>query len=264
MCYDISFKVHIAELKDYFPELIFDNQLTMEFGPIDHVQGVGLFAPYPIIYINRQDWKLHCRLAEWSVIPYDVTEEPPPEYRAGRLNIRSEKIFGDPGSYWSKIKMRRCLIPVTSIYEPRKIKGWPHSVFYNIGLKGQKIYFLPGLYSIADLPDKTTGDMKRWTFGMLTKKGEGIMKDIHNGKPLDPRMTVFLPFDMANEYVQEALSKNEKRYKEILDYCIEDEALDYHPVYRLRGNKTARPDEKDKDEYWHWENLPPLGERNPG
>lgn len=258
MCYDISFKIHIAELKDYYPDLVFDSQQSLNFGPVDHIQGVGVYGKHPIIYLNRQDWKLHCRMMEWSVIPYDVTEEPPGEFRSGRLNIRAERIFGDKKSYWSKIRNRRCLIPVTSIFEPRHIKGWKHSVFYNIRLREQRVFFLPGLYSIADLPDWQTGEMtKRWTFGMLTREGAGITKQIHNGKPLDPRMVLYLPFEMSNEFLDESLSANELRYRELLNYTIPDQELLYHPVWSLRTGK-ARPDGKDKDEYFKWANLPAL------
>lgn len=262
MCYDVSFKVNVKELRDYYPDLIFDNQITMDFGPVDHVQGVGVYPYYPVIYLNRQDWKLHCRLMQWSVIPYTVTKEPDHAFRSGRLNIRGERIFGDKQSYWHKIRNRRCLIPVTKAYEPRHIKGWKFNVYYAIGLKDEPVYFIPGLYSIADLEDAKTGENKRWTYGMITKHGEGIMTDIHNGKPDDPRSVLYLHKSLADEFVQEGLSTNEKRYKELLKHNIGDEAFTYHPVFSVRGGKM-RPDGKDKDEYFEYPHLPPLGQLNP-
>src|SRR5205085_2011033 len=121
MCYDIAFKVNIPELRDYFPDLIFDTQIEMEFTPFDHRQGVSVFGKHPIIYINREDLKEHCRLFEWGVIEHYKKEEPDMKNRNWMLNIRAERILDDPKSYWYKIKSRRCLIPVTGIYEHREI-----------------------------------------------------------------------------------------------------------------------------------------------
>src|SRR5687768_17673226 len=100
MCYDISFTVAIRVLSDYFPDLIFDSQMDLEFGAIDHVQGVGVFGKYPIIYINRDDLKEHCRLMEWGVIPFYSKTEPALSARNGYLNIRSERVLDDKTSYW--------------------------------------------------------------------------------------------------------------------------------------------------------------------
>src|SRR5688572_27537216 len=111
MCYDVSFSTDIRVLGDYFPGLVFDDQIELEFGAIDHVQGVGVFGKYPIIYINREDFKWHCRLMEWGIIPFYSKTEPTLVTRNGFLNIRAERIWDDPKSYWFKIKNRRCLIP---------------------------------------------------------------------------------------------------------------------------------------------------------
>src|ERR1700712_4421811 len=149
MCYDISFKIHIAELSDYFPELVFDTQMDMNFDGT-HIMGHA-YGEHPIIYRKREDQQLHCRAMEWGCIPFYVKEEQAfLRQRATMLNARSEKILADNKSYWYKIRERRCLVPVNGIYEHRAIKGWKKKVPYFVQLKEQPIFLLPGLYSVAE------------------------------------------------------------------------------------------------------------------
>jgi putative SOS response-associated peptidase YedK len=262
MCYDISFTVNISELADYFPGLIFDDQVELQFGPMDHIQGVSVFAKHPIIYINRHDMQTHVKPMEWSCIEYYAKTEPDFKKRNGMLNIRAERILGDPKSYWNKIKNRRCLIPVTGIYEHREVVGWKNKVPYIVKPADQPgIFFLPGLYSVAELPDKETGELiKRYTFGLITRAANSLMKNIHNSGENRHRMPLFLPLNMSKEFLSDDLSDD--RYRELLDYEIASDALEYFPVNTIRTPKQ-RPDGKGKHEYWSWDNLPELGEKNP-
>lgn len=261
MCYDISFTIAIRVLSDYFPDLVFDSQMEMEFGAIDHIQGVGVFGKHPIIYTNREDMQLHCRMMEWGVIEHYRDMVPEMKYRNGFVNIRSERILDDKRSYWYKIRNRRCLIPVTGIYEHRAIKGWKKKVPYWVKPSEQSMFFLPGLYAVTELADTETGEIvKRWTFGLITRAANSVMHNIHNDGENRGRMPLFLPFAMAKEFVSEALT--EQRYKELLAYEMPSEELEYRPVFTIRTPKP-RPDDKPKTERWEWENLPALGELNP-
>lgn len=76
MCYDISFTVNIAELSDYFPGLVFDDQMDINFGGFDHVQGVSVFAPHPIIYVDRDKLVPHCQMMEWSCMSSMPNKSP--------------------------------------------------------------------------------------------------------------------------------------------------------------------------------------------
>ena len=140
MCYDISFTINIEEITEYLPGLVMDGQLEI---PFDNIHIIGHdFRDHPIIYRNREDQLLHCRLMEWGCIPYYVKEEKQfLRQRASMLNARSERILGDDKSYWFKIRNRRCLIPVTGMYEHRSIKGWKNKVPYFIRLKHQPLFF---------------------------------------------------------------------------------------------------------------------------
>lgn len=263
MCYDINFTVSIKELSDYFPDLVFDAQIEMDFSVGIHIMGHA-YGDHPIIYASQEDGQLHCRLMEWGCIPFYVKEEKAfLSQRASMLNARSERILEDSKAYWFKIKNRRCLIPVNGFYEHRAIVGWKKKVPYFIELKDQPMFFLPGLYSVAELPDLSTGEaIKRYTFTIITRSAEGneIMKNIHNDGDNRNRMPLMLTFDLSKEFVQKELSP--ERYKEILNYQMPADNLKYKPVFTIRSPK-ARPDDKPKNEYWEWENLPALGVGNP-
>lgn len=256
MCYDISFTVNIKEIGDYIPDLIYDTQISIDFDATTHIMAHS-FGEHPIIYVNRDDLKIHCRLMEWGCIPFYIKDEKPfVTQRISMLNARSERILGDTTSYWHKIRNRRCLIPVTGIYEHREIAGWKKKVPYFIGLKDQPLFFIPGLYSVAELPDAETGELvRRFTFTLITRDANSLMEKIHNGGDNKFRMPLFLPHDLSMEWVSESLT--EERYKAILDYEMPSGNLGYHTVFTIRG-RSPRPDAKMKNEPWEWEKLPEL------
>jgi putative SOS response-associated peptidase YedK len=260
MCYDISFTINIEEITDYLPELVIDGQLEFTFDPT-HIVGHG-FAEHPIIYRNRQDHHLHCRLMEWGCIPYYVKEEKTfARQRASMLNARSERILTDEKSYWYKIRNRRCLIPVTGIYEHRAIKGWKNKVPYFIRLKRQPLFFIPGLYSVAELPDITTGEMiRRWTYTLITRDANEAMSKIHNSGENKGRMPLMVPLAYAMAFVKDDLSPGE--YSDILNYEMPSDEMEYYPVFTIRSPKE-RPDLLKKNDFWEWQNLPELGDANP-
>lgn len=120
---------------------------------------------------------------EWGCIPYYIKDEK--QYlrqRESMLNARSERILEDDTSYWNKIRNRRCLIPASGIYGHREVKGWKKKVPYFIRLKEKPLFFIPGLYSVVELPDPQTGEViKRWTYTLITRNANQVMRFIHNG-----------------------------------------------------------------------------------
>ena len=263
MCYDISFKVYVREFSQYFPDLVYDPELELPFEPFDHVQGVAMFQPHPIIYLNREDGLPHCALMEWGIIEFYRKEEPGWKQRNSMLNIRSERILDDTKSYWHKIRNRRCLVPVSGIFEHRAVKGWKKKVPYHVKPSQQQVFFLPGLYSVAELPDKETGEMQKVkTFAIITRAANNLMACIHNDGDNSGRMPLFLPLQLAKKFLSEALNDDEDAYRQILNYEMPEEELTAHPVFTIRTPKP-RPDGLSKDVEYYWDNLPPLGEGNP-
>ncbi len=260
MCYDISFAVDVKELSDYFPDLVFDEQIEIVFDNAVHIMGHA-YGKHPIIYMPQDEVHPHCKLMEWGCIPFYVKEEDKfKKQRATMLNARSERILGDEKSYWYKIRNRRCLVPMNGMYEHRSIRGWKKKVPYFISLQGQKTFFIPGLYSVAELPDKETGEMiKRYTYTLITRDANSVMRMIHNSGDNRWRMPLYITLEMANKWLMHGLSA--EGYKDILDFEMPSEELKYYPVDTIRSPK-ARADGKAKNEYYEWPDLPALIEND--
>jgi putative SOS response-associated peptidase YedK len=263
MCYDISFKVKLEEIADYFPDLIYDEQIKIEWPSFDHRAGIHNFKAQPVIYRHKDDKKLHIRMMEWSCIEYYAKELPDGKKRNGFLNARSERVFGDPKSYWAKIKSKRCLIPLSTTFEHREVLGWPKKVPYSVKPKNQKLFCLPGLYSVWNNVDRTTGEVLEsfWTFTIFTRDANDVMRNIHNSGDNPFRMPLFLTLELAMEFISDELT--DERYKKILAYSIPSDQLEYYPVNTIRTSKL-RADGLEKDQPYDWDGkVPPLGEKNP-
>ena len=259
MCYDISFTVSIKQLSDYFPNMIFDDQLELNFElthRLDHIVGHA-YGEHPIIFIPTEKTEHHCKLMEWGIIPFYTKDfEAFKKQRATMLNIRSERILDDKASYWFKIRNRRCLVPITGFYEHREVKGFKNKIPYYLQLKEQAVFFVPGLYSVVELPDKSTGEMiKRFTYGIITRAANELMKQVHNGGENKWRMPLLLDFAASQKWLQSDLTDQE--YKEILNFEMLPTSMTYRSVYTIRSPKM-RPDLKEKTDLYEWENLPAI------
>ena len=115
---------------------------------------------------------------------------------------------------------------------------------------------------MVELPDKEGVIQQRWTMGMITRsaKNNWVMRNIHNAKPEDPRMPLFLPFELCQMWMNKDLSEQE--YREILGYEFPANELEYYPVDTIRSSKP-RADGKPKTAPFEWAGLPALGEANP-
>jgi putative SOS response-associated peptidase YedK len=188
---------------------------------------------------------------EWGVIPFYVKDESKfIRQRASMLNGRAERILDDPKSVWYKIKNRRCLIPVTGIFEHRDIVDWKNKVPYFITLKDQPLFFLPGFYATTDLPDHETGEVvKCYTFTLIRRAANPMLTNIHNDGEHRYWMPLFLSLDMSKQWIEPELP--EAKYREILNYEMSQEIMNYIPVWTIYSPK-ARLDGKSKTEFWEW------------
>ncbi|HYF32818.1 MAG TPA: SOS response-associated peptidase family protein [Chitinophagaceae bacterium] len=261
MCYDIAFYSALELIDGYFPNIVRDGDIEFNFEAGVHIMGHA-YGEHPIIYTNREDGLPHLRMMEWGCVPFYVKDlKQFARQRPTMLNARSERILGDEKSYWFKIRNRRCLIPVSGFYEHRAIKGWKKKVPYFIKLKNDEILFIPGLYSVVELPDLETGELlKRLTFTLITRDANEVMKQIHNDGENKWRMPLLLPFELSQAFIADDLTT--EKYIEILGFEMPSSELDYWPVFTIRSPK-GRPDNKIKNEYWKWEDLPELESGNP-
>lgn len=169
------------------------------------------------------------------------------------LNARGERILGDDKSYWHKIRNRRCLIPVTGFYEHRNVKGFTNKIPYHISLKGRSLFFLAGLYSVANIADKETGELiERKTFTIVTTTANSIMQQIHNNGNNAGRMPLLLNDEHCKQWIQQDLPTNE--LEKILLFQMPSEKMSWHTVFSLRTVKQ-REDGKLKNERYDWPGL---------
>jgi putative SOS response-associated peptidase YedK len=241
MCYRVACVIDIKEVADYFADIIIDGdieQMTLIFAEAANINGFD-HDLRPVIFTNREDWKLHLRLMEWGLIPHTVTDEEAfRERRTNMINARSERILDDPTSYWHKIRNRRCLIPVTGFYEHKAEPGFKHKIPYYIRLIHQQTFFIPGLYSVVSLYNKQTKEWeKRWTYTLITRAANSVMREIHNHGPNKWRMPLMLPLELSKLWLDEHLSVAD--YRAILNYEMSSEELVYWTVYTLG---VERPD----------------------
>ncbi len=253
MCYDISLITPLTALASNFPGIIMDDEISMDTEKSIHLIGHS-YGEHPIVFKNREDLQLHCRLMEWGCIPFYIKDEASfLKQRTFMLNARSERILEDKNSYWHKIRNRRCLVPIDGFYEHRKVQGFKNKIPYYITVKKQPLFFLPGLYSVVELPDKQTGELlRRFTFTIITRAANSLMQQIHNDGDNKGRMPLLLPFDTAKKWMEEELTQ--EAYQEIINFEMNQEELNYNTVFSIRTNKI-RPDGKRKNEPYQWEGL---------
>ncbi|HMJ47703.1 MAG TPA: SOS response-associated peptidase family protein [Ferruginibacter sp.] len=253
MCYDISFKTDIEMLSDYFPGLVIDAQIELDFEMTVHRQAQS-YQKAPVVM--RQDNTFYVKNFEWGLIAsYMKTNEQVKKSRSFMCNARAEKIL-DKASYWYKIKHQRCLLPVIGIYEHRSVTGIKNKIPYHVRWRDRKMFCIPGFYNYSPIPDVETGELAG-TYTIITTAANQLMKYIHNDGENKHRMPLFLPKELELEWLKPDLSDQEMQ--EILNFQAASEDLESWTVSTIRTTKE-RPDGKLKNEPFNWPNLPPLGE----
>lgn len=259
MCLDISFYSSLELIDSYFPGLVHDGEIDFDLDMGVHVMAMG-HKRYPVITLEAGG-NYHRKLFEWGVIAeYMNTPEKIKTQRKLMVNARSEKMIGEKKSFWYRIRKKRCLIPVTAIYEHREVKGWEKKIAYHIQLKDRTMFCIPGLYHFnMNLPsDVETGEV-RGMFTMVTRPATGVMKQIHNSGENAFRMPLFLPKELELKWLDPNLTDEE--LGQLANYEMPSEELSYYTVESIRS-RTPRADGKRKNEPFNFPGLPPLGNDN--
>ena len=254
MCLDIAFYSALQLIDDYFPDLVHDGDIPFDLDMGMHFMALG-HNRYPVILFA--DGRYHRKYFEWGIIAeYMDTPEKIKAMRRSMVNARSEKILADKRSFWNRIRTKRCLIPVTGIYEHREITGFKNKVPYHIRQKDRRMFALPGLYHYnTKLPsDPETGEV-RGMFTLITRAANPLMRQIHNSGDNAFRMPLFLPQEIEAEWLRPDLTDTD--IQRILDYELPSDQLIAEPVYSIRA-RTPRPDGQPKNAPWPWPDLPDL------
>ena len=209
------------------------------------------YAPCAILVQSEDGKDFDIVQAEWGYVPgYIKTRAEANIFRAKytTLNFKSENLFvkedGKPSMWASAARNRRCLVLSTGIVESRHIpkigkKGqelketikYP----YQVSVKDQEYFFMPGLYN-EWLDPETTQFVNTVAIGIT--KANDLMKQIHNTKL---RMPTILTEDLAWEWLMEKPSEERLQLiartqipSRLLEYCTID------PDYRKALEATPR------------------------
>jgi putative SOS response-associated peptidase YedK len=254
MCLDISFYSALELIDDYFPNLTHDGEITFDLDTGVHFMALG-HSRYPVV-ISEND-RYHRKYFEWGVITdYMDTPEKIKAMRKSMVNARSEKILEDKRSIWNRIRKKRCLIPVTGIYEHREINGWKNKVPYYVRLKDRPMFCLPGLYYYnTRIPsDPETGEV-RGTFTLITRAANPVMRQIHNSGDNAHRMPLFLPKELEIEWLKQDLT--DEQMARLLGFEMPPDQIVFDPVFSIRS-RTPRPDGLPKNSLYPYADLPPI------
>jgi putative SOS response-associated peptidase YedK len=198
------------------------------------------YAPCAILIPSADGRDFDIVQAEWGYVPGFVkTRTEANIFRAKytTLNFRSENLFvkedGNRSMWADAAKNRRCLVLSTGIVESRHVpkigkKGqelketikYP----YQVSLKDQEYFYLPGLYN-EWLDPETSQFVMTVAFG-ITDSNQ-VMSQIHNSKK---RMPAILTDELAWEWLMEKPS--EERLSQIAQTQIPSRLLEFCTVDR--------------------------------
>jgi putative SOS response-associated peptidase YedK len=167
----------------------------------------GFAHPDMAVLSHEQERSLN--IYSWGLIPLWAKDwNHAVKVRNHTLNARLEDVFKKP-SYRAAILSRRCVIPVTGIFEWKDI-GKERIPFY-IHPKEHPVFYLAGIYS--HWTDPSTRDQIT-TFSLLTCVANEMMNDIHSGVK---HMPLMLDREVIDDWISPDLSH--VSIKELINPC---------------------------------------------
>ena len=250
MCYDISFHSSLDAISNYLPELEYLSAPPLTFESVFHIQGHA-YLQHPVI-INEQG-KLKIVPFEWGVVAgYMNSFEKIKKMRPLMLNARSEKLL-DKSSYWNKIIMNRCLVPMNGFFEHQEAPGIKNKVPYHIRIRDEKLMFVAGLYAYAPHPE--TGEAIG-TFCVVTRAANSLMQKIHNHGANKGRMPLILDYSMIRDWLNPTLTETD--LQSMLDFEMPPGRMEAWPVRQIRGK--SKPNDASILEKMHYDGLEAICE----
>jgi putative SOS response-associated peptidase YedK len=167
----------------------------------------GFAHPDMAVLSHEQERSLN--IYSWGLIPLWAKDwNHAVKVRNHTLNARLEEVFKKP-SYRAAILSRRCVIPVTGIFEWKHI-GKERIPFY-IHPKEHPVFYLAGIYS--HWTDPSTRDQIT-TFSLLTCVANEMMNDIHSSVK---HMPLMLDREVIDDWISPDLSP--VSIKELINPC---------------------------------------------
>lgn len=190
MCFSYHlFQDAVALEKRYNAVFNFSHKVNFTDFPVN-----GFARPWmPIISFDNTD---QFTMAQWGLIPGWVKDIK--DFKANTLNARMEEL-SQKASYRNSVN-NRCIVPADSFYEYHwlDLKGKAKQK-YELHLENDEIFSFPAIFS--DWKEPATGNVIR-TYSLLTTVGTGLMKEVHNSRPNDPRMVIVLNPENEKDFLE--------------------------------------------------------------
>lgn len=225
MCYHIAFTVKLESILDYFPDLIVDDQLDIDFPVSNYMNGFN-HEMTPVMVLGRKDGKKHLARMMWGFLPaYIKNMEDAQRFWTGykdekgkwingftTLNAVGEEMFSKP-MYKEAALTKRCIVFTDGFYEWRHVyplnkkTGLPLKTAlkypYHIKLKGESLIMMAGLWTPwrHQEVNKDTGeitDLVTPVYTIVTTVANALMAQVHNSKM---RMPTILTKELAEEWL---------------------------------------------------------------
>lgn len=253
MCYHLSFDVKLESIQDYFPEVVLDNQLDINFPEASYINGFDHLM-HPVLRTSSKDGKKHLGLSMWGFLPNGVKNYNEAElfwngykdengkFNKGfvTLNATGEDLL-EKRLYKDAALNRRCIVFADGFYEwhhtfPIGKKGqplktavkYPHHIYLKD--ENQSLFMFAAIWSLwkHEEVDKETGELQTITtptFAVVTTKANSLMSKIHNSKE---RMPTILTKELAEEWIKPGLS--EERINQIATFQFPAEQMGAHTI----------------------------------
>lgn len=169
MCGRVTITVPREELSKYLYDYfsINDNDI------LDYNPSYNVAPSQNVLSIISDGSKYRVGHLKWGFVP-EYTKD---EKSFTMINTRSETIDTLP-TFRNSFINKRCIIPVDSFYEWKKVQNSKQPV--RIMMKDKSIFLLAGIWSTFIREDNS----KLFTFSIVTTVANDLMKDIHNRMPV--------------------------------------------------------------------------------
>ena len=233
MCYHISFQLNLESILDYFPDVIIDHQLDVQFPTASYINGFN-HPDVPVVLRSRKDEALHLAKMLWGYLPNGIKNfdeaarfwngyrDEKGNWKKGfvTLNAVGEDILSHRGMWRDAALNRRCIVIADGMFEWRHVfpigkKGVALKTAikypYHIHVKEKKapFFMMAGLWNAwkHSEVDKDTGELQTFytaTFAIVTTKANELMAQVHNSKE---RMPTILNKELAHQWLEKDLSE---------------------------------------------------------
>src|SRR5215471_5028425 len=130
--------------------------------------------PLPIVRYDAKEQQRSLEVMRWGLVPFWAKDI---KVGFANINAKAEGIENKP-AFREAFRQRRCLVPVDSFYEWKKVDGGKQP--YAIALKSRGIMALAGLWENWRSP---AGERIR-SFAIVTTEPNDLCAELHNRMPV--------------------------------------------------------------------------------